>query len=188
MRVLGLIPARGGSVRVPRKNLQQVGGIPLLAHAMLHCRGSKLLTDWRVSTDSVDVALGAVFLDGNVRRVLSRNKSAGDVPIIDVIREALEDMKDADLDAICLVQPTSPFREPKDIDACIERLTPGVRSVVSVDAETGKRNGAVYVARLEMLRDGYVFDAESVTYRMPHARSMDVNTVEDLAEARRMAG
>jgi CMP-N-acetylneuraminic acid synthetase len=172
---------------VPRKNLQDVGGMPLLARAMLHCRGAKLLTDWRVSTDSVDIALAAVYLDGNVRRVLSRNKSGGDVPVILAIQEAMEDLKDAGFDAIALVQPTSPFREAKDIDACVALLTPSVHSVVSVDAQTGKRNGAVYVTRLDMLRDGLVFNEQSRQYSMPHERSMDINTPEDLAEARRMA-
>lgn len=185
-RVLGIIPARGGSTRIPRKNLETVGDMSLLSRAMISAKRSKLLTDWRVSTDDVDVALACMMLDTNPRRVLSRHTSKGDGPMVAVAQEALSDLAAADFEAVCLIQPTSPFRTAEDIDACIALLTPSVRSVVSVDAQTGKRNGAVYVTRVEMLRDGFVFDDESRVYRMPSNRSVDINEPADLGEARRI--
>jgi CMP-N-acetylneuraminic acid synthetase len=61
------------------------------------------------------------------------------------------------------------------------------RSLVSIDESTGKRNGAIYITRVEMLRDGLVFDDDSLKYPMPHERSLDINTPADLEEARRIA-
>jgi CMP-N,N'-diacetyllegionaminic acid synthase len=189
MRVLGIIPARGGSVRIPRKNLQKVGSMTLLHHAMVAAKRSLRLTDWRVSTDDVDIALAAIFVDGNVMRILSRHSSAGDGPTVRVLQEAVTDLKRGQFDAVCTIQPTSPLRTWEDIDATVELLIkhPAAMSAVSVDAATGKRNGAVYVTRLPMLLDGKVYDEESLKYVMPHNRSIDINTPEDLAEARRMA-
>ena len=65
-RVLGVIPARGGSKRLPRKNIRLLGGKPLIGYTII-CKQSAALTDWLVSTDDAEIAdvsesLGAAVL------------------------------------------------------------------------------------------------------------------------------
>ncbi len=186
MRTLGVIPARGGSTRIPRKNLELLGGIPLVYHALMHCWHSEILRPYcAVSTDSVDIAMACAH---EYRSPMVIERTCGsDGPMVDVLIEVLSKVY-GEYEAVCCVQPTSPFRDGRDIDACIEILeaTPQSHSIVSVDESTGERNGAVYVTRVSMLRDALVFDDNSLTYAMPHTRSLDINTPADLELARKM--
>lgn len=191
MKVLGVIPARGGSTRIPRKNLEYLGQFPLVHHACNQL--AKTDWDWIVSTDDAGVAMHVMSWFGSVR-VGCRNR-VGDGPMAPVLVEAVEFLPVFDLssespwaDVVVCVQPTSPFRLTEDIEACVDCLegTPGARSVVSIDESTGLRNGAVFVTRVSMLRDGLVYDEHSLKYPMPHDRSVDINTPEDLELARRL--
>ena len=194
MKVLGVIPARGGSTRIPRKNVCLIKGNPLVAIAWKEamrscarndCYGYKpnTLLDLVVSTDDIPIALMA---DRHGIGIIDR-KCGADGPMVHVLLEAVGRAKFT-VDAVCCLQPTSPFRTKEDIDGCVALLEsrPEASSVVSVDESAGKRNGAVYVTRVAMLRDGLVFDDNSLTYPMPHERSLDINTPEDLELVRRM--
>lgn len=187
MKVLGVIPARGGSTRIPRKNLQKVGPYSLVQHAVNHCRESSLgeaFSDDRfvVSTDDVDIAIELLSQSGSPR-VISR-KCKGDGPMVDVLLDAVEQVGGADI--VLCIQPTSPFRTGHDIEQTIRFMVhTGARSSVSVGPDR-ERNGAIYATRIEMLRDGLVFDKDSCLYSMPHERSIDINTPADLERAREL--
>jgi len=135
-RCLGLIPARGGSKGIPRKNLAPLLGRPLLAwscEAALRCRR---LTRLLVSTDDAEIAAVARALGADVPFLRPAELARDQTPMIDVARHALawcEEEGGQELDAVVILQPTSPLRRSSDIDAAIERLeSTGADAVVSV--------------------------------------------------------
>ena len=135
MRVLGLVPARGGSRGIARKNLKPLGGKPLLAYTAEAALAARRLERVVLSTEDDEIAaLGrSLGLEVPFRRP---TELAGDsTPTLAVVRHALQALAAAGarFDAVCLLQPTSPFRAAGEIDACIALLgTSGADGVVSV--------------------------------------------------------
>jgi CMP-N,N'-diacetyllegionaminic acid synthase len=128
MDVLGLIPARGGSKGIPRKNLAPVGGRPLLAWTVDAARAASELTRVVVSTDDEEIAAAA---DVEVLRRPS-GLAADDTPMLDVVRHALTELTP---DVLVLLQPTSPLRRAEHVDGAVRLLLEsGADSVVSVVA------------------------------------------------------
>ncbi|HKQ75587.1 MAG TPA: acylneuraminate cytidylyltransferase family protein [Blastocatellia bacterium] len=132
MRVLGLIPARGGSKGVPRKNIKLLRGRPLLAYTAEAALSARLLSRVILSTEDEEIAevgrscgLGAPFL----RPVeLARDET----PMLPVAQHAVRFLEERGdhFDAICLLQPTNPLRAANDIDACIQLLEDAVADAV----------------------------------------------------------
>ena len=133
---LGVVPARGGSKGVPRKNIREVAGEPLIAYAIRAAQASKLLTAYLTTTDDDEIA-GVARCHGSP--VIRRPAELGqdDTEIIPVLLHALE-LAERDIgdvyDAVVLLQPTAPIRTGQDVDAVIQMLAddPGIDSVVSV--------------------------------------------------------
>lgn len=126
MEVLGLIPARGGSKGVPRKNLALVAGRPLLAWSVDAAHAATELTRVVVSTDDDEIAAAAGT------EVLRRPPAlaADDTPMRDVIRHAVDELAP---DVVVLLQPTSPLRRAEHVDGAMRLLREsGADSVVSV--------------------------------------------------------
>jgi CMP-N-acetylneuraminic acid synthetase len=118
MRVLGLIPARGGSKGVPRKNIRLVDGKPLISYSIEIAQKSKLITDVLVSTDSDEII--EVVKSCNCDFLKRSIENAEDNSVIeDVIYEVLNELE-VEYDLIILLQPTSPIREPEDLDNVIQ--------------------------------------------------------------------
>ncbi|WSQ11424.1 N-acylneuraminate cytidylyltransferase [Streptomyces sp. NBC_01231] len=117
-RVLAVIPARGGSKGVPAKNLAPVGGVPLVARAVRECRATRLVTDVVVSTD--DQAIAAAARQAGAEVVLRPAAIAGDTATSEAAvlhaMDAHEALHGAPVDAVLLVQCTSPFILREDID------------------------------------------------------------------------
>ncbi|MGP4083210.1 cytidylyltransferase domain-containing protein [Streptomyces sp. KR55] len=117
-RVLAVIPARGGSKGVPAKNLAPVGGIPLVARAVRECIASRLVTDVVVSTD--DQAIAAAARSAGAEVVLRPAAIAGDTATSEAAvlhaMDAHEALHGSPVDAVLLVQCTSPFLIREDID------------------------------------------------------------------------
>lgn len=136
MSVLGVIPARGGSQAIPRKNLAPLGGRPLLAHACDAARDSRTLTRTIVSTDDQEIAAVARACGVEVPFLRPALLAADDTPMLDVLVDALTTLAAAEgyrPEAVVLLQPTSPFRHAGHIDAAVELLqATGADSVVSV--------------------------------------------------------
>lgn len=124
MNVLGLVPARGGSKGIPRKNIKLLCGKPLLqytAESALRARGlSKVI----LSTEDEEIAdLGRNF--GLQVPFLRPAELAEDTaPMLPVVQHALRWMESRgeSFDAVCLLQPTNPLRRSEDIDSCIDLL------------------------------------------------------------------
>ncbi|MEV6960051.1 N-acylneuraminate cytidylyltransferase [Streptomyces sp. NPDC051207] len=117
-RVLAVIPARGGSKGVPAKNLAPVGGVPLVARAVRECLAARLVTDVVVSTD--DRAIAAAAREAGAEVVLRPAAIAGDTATSEAAvlhaMDAHEALHGAAVDAVLLVQCTSPFIVREDVD------------------------------------------------------------------------
>ncbi|MCX4905928.1 N-acylneuraminate cytidylyltransferase [Streptomyces sp. NBC_00878] len=124
-RVLAVIPARGGSKGVPAKNLLPVGGVPLVARAVRECRAARLVTDVVVSTD--DQAIAAAARQAGAEVVLRPAAIAGDTATSEAAvlhaMDAHEALHGSAVDAVLLVQCTSPFIIREDIDGVVTAIT-----------------------------------------------------------------
>jgi CMP-N-acetylneuraminic acid synthetase len=126
MEVLGLIPARGGSKGIPRKNLAPVAGKSLLAWTVEAAHGAEKLTHVVVSTDDDEIATAA---EADVLR-RPAELATDDTPMLDVVRHAIDELHP---DLVVVLQPTSPLRRSEHVDgAVLLLLETGADSVVSV--------------------------------------------------------
>src|SRR5262249_7196993 len=141
MRVLGLVPARGGSKGIPRKNIRPLAGKPLLQYTAEAALSARRLTTVVLSTEDEEIA--AVGRRCGLRvPVLRPQELAEDVPpTLPVVQHAIGWMErnGESFDAVCLLQPTNPLRRAADIDSCLELLelsdADAVISILPVPAE-----------------------------------------------------
>lgn len=122
-RVLAIIPARGGSKGIPRKNLEKVGGVSLVGHAVEQARRAERVTHVCVTSDDplvLDVA-SSECPDFLVTR--PPELAGDDAPLDPVIKHVLnQDAIGWGWGVVAVLQPTSPLRIPADIDACVEAI------------------------------------------------------------------
>lgn len=123
MRILGLIPARGGSKGVPRKNIRLLDGKPLIQYTIDPAKQAGVFDEITVSTDDEEIAAIAEGL-GAVSWLRPAHLATDKSPTIDTVVHVLEEYKamGKDFDAVCLLQPTNPLRSAKMIDNCIEKF------------------------------------------------------------------
>lgn len=123
--VLALIPARGGSKSIPRKNLIEIAGKPLIAWSILHALESARISRVVVSTDDAEIAAVAEKWGAEVP-FLRPSEYAEDLsPDIDVVRHALDFLERNEAyepNMVVHLRPTGPVRHVADIDAAIELL------------------------------------------------------------------
>jgi CMP-N-acetylneuraminic acid synthetase len=135
MRVLGLVPARGGSRGVPRKNARLLAGKPLLQYTADAALAARLLTRVVLSTDDAEIAEIGRRCGLDVPFLRPAELARDETPMVPVVRHALEAVEATDgaYDAVCLLQPTAPLRGSEEIDACIELLErAGADTVITV--------------------------------------------------------
>lgn len=135
LRVLGLVPARGGSKGVPRKNLRVLGDRPLIAWTAAAALASRRLARTVLTTDDPEIAEAGRRAGLEAPFLRPAELGADDTPMLPVVAHALAWLEERGdrYDAVCLLQPTVPFRRAEDIDGCIELLErSGADAVVSV--------------------------------------------------------
>jgi CMP-N,N'-diacetyllegionaminic acid synthase len=124
-RVIGVIPARGGSKGIPRKNLADVAGKPLIAHMIGHALVSRAISDVVVSTDDEEIAAVA-RLFGALVPFMRPRELAGDsvasLPVVQHAVTAMESERGERYDVIVLLQATAPLCRPADITSCLAKL------------------------------------------------------------------
>lgn len=137
MRILGVIPARGGSKGIPGKNIKLLHGKPLIAYTFEASQSAQRLSRTIVSTDDDTTFQVCQGLGMDVPFIRPSDLGQDHTPTLPVILHALEtlEVKGEHYDAVCLLQPTSPFRSPGLIDNAIESfLIKKPDSLVSVRA------------------------------------------------------
>ena len=135
--ILGIIPARGGSKGVPRKNIRQLDGKPLIAHTIEAALKSDYIGRLIVSTDDEEIAEISQKLGADVPFLRPSDLATDTAKAITVVKHALIEMEKLDnqkYPVIVYLEPPAPFRTSKDIDKCIELYIKNKpSSVVSVN-------------------------------------------------------
>jgi CMP-N-acetylneuraminic acid synthetase len=208
MFILGIIPARGGSKGIKNKNLIPLNGIPLIQHTIREALNS-CLSDLILTTDNRDIAKQYVPYKTIIRPL---ELAQDNTPTLPVIQHAVEQYIKCisaarPIDAVMILQPTSPLRLAEDIDRAIwNYVTGNSDSLVSVCEgihpvkcydENGEsflphepydkhkhkcyvRNGAIFITRKDLLDSGRLIGDHPLFHLMPKTRSIDIDSYEDL--------
>ena len=135
-RTLAVIPARGGSKSIPRKNIIDVGGKPLIAHMIGHALQVDEITDLVVSTEDEEIAQIAKQYGAQVPFLRPAELAQDSSPSLPAVQHAVREMEkraDDRYDYVVLLQATAPLCRPQDIKAACQRLAKGdCQSVVTV--------------------------------------------------------
>ena len=213
-RILGILAARGGSKRVPGKNLRDLGGHPLILWSVEAARQSRFLDRLVLSTEDGEIMACCRKTGCEVPFVRPAELATDTATSASVVRHALVSLEE-EYDYAVLLQPTSPFRLGEDIDRgialCVERRASSVVSLSPLrekpawiyrmggndrlcppegvlqgdEGAWGVLNGAVYVVERRWFLENEAFiGQDTLGFFMPPERSVDVDTEEDLLWAR----
>ncbi len=174
MRVLGLIPARGGSKRLPGKNMRMFHGTPLIQKTIDEAKKSIFINSLYVSSDDPEILSFASQHCGVIKR--PEKLATDDASMADVVTHAIG--LHPRCDYVVVLQPTSPLRTVEDIHCGSD-----LGMSISV-GPTGAPNGAVYVIQTAFWKFHRYFGGR--VFYMPAERSIDINTLEDFQEAERL--
>jgi CMP-N,N'-diacetyllegionaminic acid synthase len=132
MRVLFLITARGGSKRVPRKNLRQIGGLSLVGFKAIAARRSKYCSRLIISSDDEEIQQEAARHGVEVPFTRPAHLAGDASSSVDVIAHAMEFLESQNdrYDAIMLLEPAAPFARAQDFDGAVELMQSTGASVV----------------------------------------------------------
>ncbi|WP_311650224.1 cytidylyltransferase domain-containing protein [Selenomonas artemidis] len=127
MRILAVIPARGGSKGIPKKNIRLMNGCPLISYAIRNARASQYITDVFVSTDSREIAYVARQYGAGI--IYRGEELSSDMVTLDpVIYHAMQQAEKVNackFDAVITMQPTSPLLQVKTLDHAIDYFLSG---------------------------------------------------------------
>lgn len=176
--ILGIIPARGGSKGLPRKNIKHLCGKPLIAYTIEAAKESKLTDRVIVSTDDEEIAYISKKYGAEIPYLRPKELSSDSSPTIDAILHMIDYLEKSEgyrPDYILLLQCTSPLRDSKSIDESINRLiTSEFDALVSVcEAEVNP-----YWAN--------VFDGDKLKHFIEEGKK--INRRQDLPKVYRLNG
>lgn len=212
MKTIAIIPARGGSKRLPNKNLLLLDGLPLIAHSIRYARQNReLIDEVYVSTD--DDAIKNTAL-GYGAKVIDRPAgiSGDNEPTITALQHVLAAIG-TDVQTVVLLQPTNPLRPENLLKDCyhewhkqgsgslftvsrnyqkLGRITDG--KFVPYNYQVGQRsqdleplyyeNGLLYICKKELIEAGVIISEAAVPFEVDHIfGTLDIDTQDDLAYA-----
>ncbi|MBO5580669.1 MAG: pseudaminic acid cytidylyltransferase [Prevotella sp.] len=124
MKNLCIIPARGGSKRIPRKNVKPFLGKPMLAYSIETALSSGLFEEVMVSTDDEEIAEVARLYGAKVPFMRSVETASDYATTADVLKEVINNYKEQgkEFDNFCCFYATAPLVQSKDVAAAFERL------------------------------------------------------------------
>ncbi len=196
-----LITARGGSKRLPGKNIKEICGKPLIAWTIEAAKKSNYVDKIFVSTDSNLIANVSLNYGALVPRLRSPKLATDDAKSIDVVFDFEEYFSTNTKEEILLLQPTSPLRDFSHIDEMMKLVREknflqcySVRDISKILklANLGDHknnfipNGAMYYTKLEILRNEKTFFSNyAEKYQMSDFHSIDIDDFNDwkIAEA-----
>lgn len=177
--VVAIIPARGGSRRLPRKNVTPIWGRPMLCWAVLACRHSRYVRECYVSTEDAEIA--EVAREAGAK-VVDRPGYLADASTFkhDVVVHAADSL-DQKPDLVVSLQPNSPQVCAHDLDAAIEKLLRFERNEIFTVDENLIQNGAFRAMKYD-----YVFQKSiSTDCGVIVTDYVDVHTSDDVARLER---
>lgn len=214
MRVLAVILARGGSKGIPRKNVMPVDGVPLIGRTVQAAKTCPAIEDVVVSTDNAEIAdvarrHGAEVIDRPAE--LADDATSSEAAMLHACR-AWQERTPKTFDAVLLAQNTSPFHDPRDMQAVIEAMQAKNLGACITVTETYKyfwaegpggwhmpyqkratrqkrrpwheEAGSLYATRYDaFLREGNLFVPPVGVVTIPWWRAFEIDEPEDLALA-----
>ena len=135
MRILAIVPARGGSKGIKDKNIKEIEGRPLIEYTIEAAKGCEYIDEIVVSTDSEKIAKVAKKAGAKVPFLRPDELASDTARTIDVVLFTIEQLKliGQEYDIVVLLQPTSPLRDEDDICGAIEKyVSCNMKSLVSV--------------------------------------------------------
>ena len=208
MKTIILIPARGGSKRLPKKNIKLLAGIPLIAHSILYAQeNQEYIDDIFVSTD--DKEIKEISLEYGAKVIDRPKKISGDFePTVSAIKHTLETNVEY-IENIITLQATNPLR-PKNLlkEALAIYKNENHSSLVTVSLNQKKighikndkfipfnytigqrnqdikplfiENGLLYISKRNLILEGKVFDENTYPFLVKKNPIIDIDTQEDL--------
>jgi len=202
-RIIGIIPARGGSKGVIGKNIKLLAGKPLIYYTIAAAKNSQYLDKVIVSTDNDEIAKVSEQYRAEVLK-RPQDLARDNTPMFPVIEHVLLQNK---ADIVVLLQPTSPLRTNLHIDEAIDRFFQGnydsllsccsshafiwkdnQDSAFALNYDFKKRinrqdkepeykeNGAIYISKYEVLmQDRHILDRKVGLYVMPKECSLEID-------------
>ncbi len=178
MRIIAIIPARGGSKRLEKKNIYPLNGKPLIAYTIDACKASKYVNEVYVSSDDNEI-LNISTSFGAIPIMRSKRLSDDTTPKIEAIREAVKHDKVVEggsPDIIIIPQANSPQITTEAIDSGFElMLKHNLWEVMSADTN-GVQNAAFRIIRMPHLFNTFL----SAHCGFVVANILDVHTLEDI--------
>lgn len=149
-RILSVVPARGGSVSVPRKNIRLLGGLPLLVHTLRHAAAVPEIDLTVVSTDDAEIKkvaeeAGARVIDRPAELATAEARTE---PALLHALDVLEAAGEPPFDLIAVMEPTAPLRRPETVAAALQMLAsrtePSLMTVIESRANVGRMEDGVF--------------------------------------------
>ena len=169
--ILGVIPARGGSKGIKNKNLHNLNGKPLISFTIEAAKKSKLITDFIVSTDSLEIKKVSEEYGAEVPFIRPAHLSNDKALAVPTIQHAVlyaESLKNITYDYIVMLQPTAPLRTHEDIDNSLSKLIEengdGIISVVDVEN--------YHPIKMKTIKDGMLLDFVNSDLENPPRQSL----------------
>lgn len=187
--ILGVIPARGGSKEIPRKNIRICAGKPLIAWTIEAAKRAKLLNRFVVSTEDPEIAEISKKYDAEVinRPLEFATDEATTLSVLQHVLLLIE------ADTIVLLQPTSPIRDAGLIDMCIKRFqetgidnlaTGFICKFMEYGTYTQRRqdlkeffydDGNVYVIKAELIKRGKLFGEKVERVEITREQNIEID-------------
>jgi CMP-N,N'-diacetyllegionaminic acid synthase len=187
MYTLGVITARGGSKRIPKKNVRDFCGKPLIAWTIEAVKASNV-DAWFVSTDDVEIGETAMKHGGGVPFIRPSELSTDTAKSVDVLVHAVEwfESEFTEPTHVVLLQPTSPLRTYREIDFSLELISKSGKDSLVTMGQDGKPNGCLYITKRDMLiLDHRIWDQSGVMLVQPD-NMIDIDTEADWKEAEKL--
>jgi len=208
MKTIAIIPARGGSKRLPQKNIKLVGGIPLLAHSIIYAKlNSDLIDEIYVSTD--DASIKKIALQFGAKVIDRPANISGDYePTVFALKHVLQNIGH-DVENVVLLQPTNPVR-PENLlkqafeifkkESCSSLFTVSRnhkkfgkitdKKFIPFNYKIGQRsqdmeplyfeNGLLYITNAALIIDNIIISENAFPFEIDHIfANVDIDTQED---------
>lgn len=173
MSILAIIPARGGSKGIPRKNVKLLAGKPLIGWSIDAAKRASCIDRLIVSTEDEEIASLARELSADVPFLRPADLATDETPGMAPVLHAISQLPDYDW--VLLLQPTSPLRTAEDIDGiwqyCQERNSPSAVSVT----EVGKHPYWMYQSDDEHRLQPFIKGRPVVTRRQDLPQALALN-------------
>jgi len=129
---IAVIPARGGSKRIPRKNIKLFHGLPVIAYAIKAAKESEIIDEVFVSTDDEEIAEIAISFGATIPWMRSKDLSDDFATTVSVMQDAVKKLETnlIELENICCIYPATPLLKPSFLSQGLEILENGDWSYV----------------------------------------------------------